>query len=144
MSGQPRWTFYLVTLRRRRKFSVGNPKSDFTNWCELSWTRTWICFRATRPENISANCREGRRQSCQPTRKAFGAAASVRVDADRIVCITILSHHEWRRVCSGHRVGRDEAGNSSGEGHVYDRYCGADSHNVVQLYDVARAHPDAY
>src|SRR6266436_2067638 len=40
-------------------------------------------------------------------------------------------------------MGRDEAGNSSGERHVYDRYCGADSHDVVQLYDIARAHPDA-
>src|SRR5216110_1842514 len=40
-------------------------------------------------------------------------------------------------------MGRDEAGNSSGERHVYDRYCGADSNDVVHLYDVARAHPDA-
>ena len=40
-------------------------------------------------------------------------------------------------------MGRDEAGNSSGERHIYDRYCGADSHDVVQLYDIVRAHPDA-
>ena len=53
-----------------------------------------------------------------------------------------LPHHEWRRVCGGHRVGRDEAGNSSGERHVHYRYCGADSHDVVQLYDIVRAHPD--
>src|SRR5436190_4812859 len=40
-------------------------------------------------------------------------------------------------------MGRDEAGNSSGERHIYDRHCGADSHDVIQLYDVTRAHPDA-
>ena len=57
-----------ATLRRRRKFSVGNRKCDFTNSSKSWWMRTWICSRAKRRENISANCRECSSADCGPPR----------------------------------------------------------------------------
>src|SRR6266404_5041347 len=64
MSDQPRWTFCSVTLQRQKKFFAGNQKSDLNDLCKSWWTRTWICFRGKRQENISVNCREAGTARC--------------------------------------------------------------------------------
>src|SRR4029077_9057498 len=54
-----------------------------------------------------------------------------------------LPHHEWRRISVSHRMSGHQTWNGSSERRVHDSNRGASSYDVVQLYDVARAHPDA-
>src|SRR6266436_7139695 len=110
MSGQPRWTFCLVTLQRRKKFSAGNQKSDSTNLCESWWTRTWICFRGKRRENISANCREAGRHAAVAARRHIAAAMSL-------------------PDCEG--AARNKARDSRCQGAIKDSYRSPDSYDVV-------------
>src|SRR5206468_11979713 len=54
-----------------------------------------------------------------------------------------LPHHEWRRISVSHRMSRHETRDGGGKRCVHDSDRGAGSYDVVQLYDVARTHPDA-
>src|SRR5437660_4207105 len=54
-----------------------------------------------------------------------------------------LPHHEWRRISVSHRMSRHQTWNGSSERRVHDSNRGAGSYDVVQLYDVARAHSNA-
>src|SRR5882762_2349861 len=54
-----------------------------------------------------------------------------------------LPHHEGRRISVSHRMSRHQTWNGSSERRVHDSNRSAGSYDVVQLYDVARAHPNA-
>ena len=56
---------------------------------------------------------------------------------------TALAHHKRRRVFRSHRMTRSHTGNCADEWRLHDRDRCADSDDVVQLDDVAGAHPYA-
>src|SRR2546428_1952345 len=127
MSGQQKLSIWSVTLPKPKRFSIGNRRYDSTS-LSASWlTRTWNCFRTELRENISANCRR------------VGTAPRAVRTSQRVS----LPNHKRRRICFGHRAGRDEAGNDVSEWGIDDGHCCTWPADFIQTFEFPGAHPDA-